>query len=126
MNEFQKFCQEIQWAVIAAANGEIIQYQDRSGVWLDKPLSGFVHGRKYRVKPKTIIIAGHEVTAPSRDPLLFKQKYFLPNTSLERGYSEAYWCGEPRHIRFLQQGLVHLTKEAAQEHAKALVSLTTE
>ena len=126
MNEFQEFCAEIQFVVNAAAMGEVIQYQDNDGVWLDKPSYGFIPSRKYRVKPKKIIIAGIEVPAPSREPLNNKQRYFLPNISVERGYTDCYWNSEPRHMRFLNKGLVHTTIEAAQAHAKALISITSE
>jgi len=70
MNEFQKFCEEIRLVVIAAAKGEVIQYQDNNGEWLDKPSYGFIPSRKYRIKPKTINIAGFEIPAPETEPLM--------------------------------------------------------
>lgn len=125
MNEFQKFCQEIQCVVIAAANGDVIQYQDNDGAWLDKPSYGFIPSRKYRVKPKTINIAGFEVKAPETEPLMQRQRYFIPNTALARGYDDRYWLNAPRDTRLLNSGLVHKTKEAALAHTKALLSLTS-
>lgn len=125
MNEFQKFCQEIQWVVIAAAKGEVIQYQDSNGEWFDKPSYGFIPSRKYRVKPKTINIAGFEIPSPETEPLMPRDRYFVPNTALERGYDYKYWVNAPRDMRVLKNGLVHRTKDAAVAHTKALLSLTS-
>ena len=125
MNAFQEFCKEIQCAVIAAANGEVIQYQDNDGKWLDKPSYGFIPSRKYRVKPKTINIAGIEVPAPEVNPLMQRERYFIPNTALARGYDDRYWINAPRDVRVLNHGLVHKTKEAAIAHTEALLSITS-
>ena len=78
----------------------------------------------YRREPRTIRIGKIEIPEPVREPLN-GEKYFMP----------AIYCGEARTHRFpwkdgyadkrlLKQGMVYLTEEAAQEHAKALIALT--
>jgi hypothetical protein len=124
MNEFQKFCQEIQWVVIAAAKGDDIQYLDQDGQWKDKPPHGFTPKRTYRVKPKTINIGSIEVPSPAIDKCEIYKRYYVPNMLVDRKYSICVWSNKKRDFDFLRNGMVHATKEGAVKHADALISLT--
>ena len=79
----------------------------------------------YRRKPRTIRIGKIEIPEPVREPLQNGEQYFVP----------AIYCGDECAHRFswkdgsmdkrlLNQGMVHLTNEAALAHAKALIALT--
>lgn len=77
---------------------------------------------KYRRKPKTILINGYEVpepirVAPEDNTLVYS---FTLDTMFEFRYFKGYSC-EDR----LSLGIYHLTPEAAELHAKALLSFTT-
>jgi len=75
----------------------------------------------YRRKLKTILINGIEVpeplrVAPSKGTQIWYVGVELANHST--------WEGYPHQYNNLQNGGIHLTKEAAELHAKALRSFT--
>lgn len=83
---------------------------------------------RYRRKPKTILINGYEVPEPIRNlPDLGKsgisETVWIP--SLTEIPSFALGVGNSYTRVFFDRGLCHLTKEAAELHAKALLSFTT-
>ena len=90
------------------------------------PVSFYSH-MEYRLKPeppKTIRIGEYDVPEPVREPLENGAACWYPklsNIDLIDGY---IWCNDDTDVRMLSNGLIHLTKEAAVIHAKALLSLT--
>ena len=78
--------------------------------------------RKYRRKPKVILINGHEVPEPCRTPLKDKEEYWA--LSLARGTTRLRWLDDDIDTCYLNNGFVHLTKEAAEKHFNALKSFT--
>ena len=78
--------------------------------------------RKYRRKPKTILINGHEVPEPHRTPLKNGEVYWT--LSLVRGTTSAHWQDDGIDSHYLENGFIHLTKEAAEKHFNALKSFT--
>ena len=77
---------------------------------------------KYRRKPKTILINGHEVPEPHRTPLKDGEEYWA--LSLIRGATSAHWQDDGIDNHYLKNGFIHLTKEAAEKHFNALKSFT--
>ena len=78
--------------------------------------------RKYRRKPKVILINGHEVPEPCREPLRSGQKFCSMNPFA--GPQWFTWDGSKEDFHALKNGFVHLTKEAAGKHFNALKSFT--
>ena len=78
--------------------------------------------RKYRRKPKVILINGHEVPEPHRTPLKDGEVYWA--LSLVRGTTSAQWQDDGIDNHYLENGFIHLTKEAAEKHFNALKSFT--
>jgi hypothetical protein len=80
----------------------------------------------FRVVPKTININGHEVPEPVREPPKLGQKYYVASTSHfhvgQRNGGE--WDDDSTDNEWLNMGLIHLTPEAAEAHATALLSFT--
>ena len=74
--------------------------------------------------PKTIRIGEYDVPEPVREPLEDGKEYWITNFSLEELAYSFKWYGVKFDNRLLKNGLIHLTKEAAAIHAKALLSLT--
>lgn len=102
--------------------------QNDSCVWkaIHLPLRFYSH-MEYRLKPeppKTIRIGKYDVPEPVREPLECGQVYFIPDLVELRFVQEFSWQGHVSDKLFLRCGLIHLTKEAAVIHAKALISLT--
>lgn len=79
---------------------------------------------KYRRKQKTININGFEVPEPVREPLLKETYYCVTNILVIPGSTQYKWSGDSMDYRFLERGLIHLTQEDAELHAKALLSFT--
>ena len=80
--------------------------------------------RKYRRKPKVILINGHEVPEPCRTPLKDGVFYWVPD--IFSGAINRRWRDDGIDTRYLENGFVHLTKEAAEKHFDALKSFTAQ
>ena len=78
---------------------------------------------KFRRKPKTININGFEVPEPFRGRLELKQKYWVIAVSSRCALFNS-WCASDLERYWMAAGLIHLTKEAAELHRKALLSFT--
>jgi hypothetical protein len=80
----------------------------------------------YRRKPKTININGFEVPQPVREPFLnnWEIYYVTDISNVKDGYLNSRWTNDLSDHSRLKAGLIHLTKEAAALHSKALLSFT--
>ena len=117
----------------ALADGKIIQYLCADGNWIDKDdeddvlrliLAG-VQPRFLRIKPATIKINGFEVPEPMRVEPQFHSVYWTPYVySLNELACAWTWIGSESEKERLRKGICHTTKEAAEAHAKALLSFT--
>jgi hypothetical protein len=76
-------------------------------------------------KVKTIKIGEFEVPEPLREAPGEGTRYHCPDLQLPNKTEEHGWEGDKYDLYLLQRGLVHLTKEAAELHARALLSFTT-
>ena len=79
----------------------------------------------YRRKPETIKIGDIEIDAPYRGEMKSGDWYFYPNSLVNEYYLPGQWTCRSVDERMMQLGFVHLTKEAAIKHAKALIALTS-
>ena len=80
---------------------------------------------KYRRKPRTIRIGEIDIPEPVREPLQNGEQYFVPAIYCGDACTQRFpWKDGYADKRLLKQGMVYLTEEAAQEHAKALLALT--
>ena len=80
---------------------------------------------KYRRKQKIININSFEVPEPVREPLLDGQIYYTPSLlGIKHSGNCMKWRGSNIENILLKNGLIHLTPEAAELHAKALLSFT--
>lgn len=84
---------------------------------------------EYRRKTKTIHINGIEVPEPCREPLEGVTHYYMPDLmesadGFNGGWNRSAWDDDEEDHARLKAGIVHLTKEAAEMHAKALLSFT--
>lgn len=100
--------------------GGIAWWQDcvRPPIW-DKRI-------KYRRKPcSTININGYEVPEPLRTEPYYGKTVYFPSLSKQDmvGSDEFFEDRFYRHL--LKSGLLHSTREAAEIHAKALLSFTS-
>ena len=80
--------------------------------------------RKYRRKPKVILINGHEVPEPCRAPFKIGEMYWT--LSLTNGVTNLLWLDDDIDTCYLENGFIHLTKEAAEKHFEAIKSFTAQ
>ncbi|MEM7927246.1 hypothetical protein Q4R04_15760 [Morganella morganii] len=78
--------------------------------------------REYRLKPSFIDINGHQVPEPVREPLEDDQEYWIAD--IRYAVSVFNWEDNDADNRWLERGIIHLTKEAAEAHSVALLSFT--
>jgi hypothetical protein len=83
-----------------------------------------IEAQHLRVKTPAVLINGIEVPAPERTAPARNTTYHYPAPWNEDAYSTTSWDNHPADKRALARGLVHLTKEAAAIHGKALTSFT--
>lgn len=79
---------------------------------------------KFRIKPKTIRIGEYDVPEPMRKEPEEDAEFFLPTLLFTKKHIVCCWVGYPEQREQLAAGLCHSTAEAAELHAKALISLT--
>ena len=112
--------------IIAWANGENIQcWNNELQAWRDLCQPSFNSDVKFRVKPKTISINGIEVPAPEQQELSEGTRYYVPCLEAGDWINWYEWSGALIDKRVLGLGIIHLTREAAEQHAKALLSFTS-
>jgi len=104
---------------------ELWEMQNCMGEWVvlsNNP--GWCHHIDYRRKPRTININGFEIPEPVRWRLCDGDQYFIPDPTCRNLFHYIFWDGCMTDIHRLKCGLIHLTRDAATKHAKALLSFT--
>jgi len=91
---------------------------------LSDSLPCFHENMDFRLKQKTININGYKVPEPERVAPRYGDKYFKPSDYNKKGYACHVWCNDQDDFRALENGVVHLTPEAAITHGKAIYSFT--
>ena len=90
--------------------------------WSEMCNEVFFDNDEYRLKPRFIDINGHQVTEPVREPLEDDQEYWIAD--IRYAVSVFNWENNDADNRWLERGIIHLTKEAAEAHSAALLSFT--
>lgn len=123
--KFQEWCKEILPIIQAGAQGEEIEYTNptiSNNPWLKKEAGGMEGAFIYRIKPRTV--NGFEVANAVRYLLEEDQIYFIPSMTSSSWYDSFYWDDDNTNcLNHLDRGIIHLTKEAAVAHAKAMVGI---
>lgn len=77
----------------------------------------------FRLKPRTITVNGREIVAGSAVEPERGITYYLPVPHQEGMYGWETWTNNDFDRRTFSRGLVHLTKENAIAHAKAMLGI---
>lgn len=75
--------------------------------------------------PKTIRIGKYEVAEPLREAPAEATLCYITLTIPVNSCNYLFYTKGTLHEEYLQRGLLHLTKEAAELHTKALLAFTT-
>lgn len=78
---------------------------------------------EFRLKPRTITVNGREIVEGETVQPEHGKTYYMPITHTEEMYGWETWKSQDWHICVFQRGLVHLTKENAIAHAKAMLGI---
>ena len=108
-------------------NSLVVQYLygDRIDYWLDVSSPEWNESTVYRFKPKTIRIGSADVLEPCRVAPSDGTKYWIPSITRECLIVDDTWYGSSFDETVLSRGLLHLTREGATQHAKALLNLSS-
>lgn len=102
-------------------------YSTKEQAWINLSQACIWHPSvQYRRKPKTININGFDVPEPCKDKTKIGRftRYWVVNLSNGHLVLGCSWDNDETDNIRLQNGLIHLTEEAALCHAKALLSFT--
>ena len=98
--------------VVEVADGDVWHTCKGEPTWLAKC---------YRIKPRTIRIGEIDVPEPVREPLNVGETYYIVQATAGTFSMEFTWASDSVDKSLLSRGLIHLTSEAAELHAKALI-----
>lgn len=112
---------KVKRAYYADPENVVVEYNSPLfGRWMECVGEPAWDAEEYRIKPKTIRIGDIDVPEPVRVALVDGEKYFL--ASFAHGEAVSFhWADSVTDRKFLANGAIHLTKEAAELHAKALI-----
>ncbi|EMJ6797683.1 hypothetical protein RGI81_003612 [Morganella morganii] len=91
--------------------------------WSEMCNEVFFDNDEYRLKPNFIDINGHQVPEPVRESPDNNDLLWIADITQPHA-QKLIWTHHPSDILMLERGILHLTKEAAEAHAAALLSFT--
>lgn len=94
------------------------------GNWIEDRHPFWEESETYRLKPKMIKVGEHEFPEPMRVEPEYGSDYYVVGILSHRYISFEIWRCSPAEKWWLSRGLCHLTIEAAEAHARALIALT--
>lgn len=112
---------ELKRAYYADPENVRVEVRTPDGVWrqcVNEPAWQYF---EYRIRPCTIRIGDIDVPEPVREALKDGTQYFTAAIDLDDFYNVYTWYSDLADAGMLKAGIVHLTKEAAIAHAKALI-----
>lgn len=120
----------------AIADGKQVQWRPKEGQWRvpDDPSQTLAEisdrafpPDRYRVKPCIVTINGIDVPEPLREAPVVGDLVYWPElgSGNDEPTARGNYFNNSAYERLLTAGLLHLTREAAETHARALLSFTT-
>lgn len=113
----------VQWA---QDTSQKVWTLDGGGSWLLTSIPVWFTDQEYHIgptPPKTMrTLGGLEYPAPETEAPETDTRVYLPALYCDGHYTNARWDNSPEDNKYLQAGLVHLTKEAAEAHARAILA----
>lgn len=131
MKTEHKYAQVLRWI----ADGETVEVKRNRGEWVSLPseisnriLRSIADGNcvstsEFRLKPRAIAVNGREIVPGEKVDLKKGDGYFIPNLRDPEFYGCSTWDSHAEDLRLLELGLIHLNKENAIAHAKAMLGI---
>tara|TARA_R110000851_G_scaffold129651_1_gene262719 strand:- start:7533 stop:7910 length:378 start_codon:yes stop_codon:yes gene_type:complete len=101
--------------------GAGLLYNESTSGSIDATSISLSNSGRYTLAPRTHKVNGIEVPAPLTEPPALGTTYFIASPLCDVYFNFTYWDGYKIDMRYLNRGLVHLTKEAAVQNAKAMI-----
>ena len=124
----QEWAIQLLPVIKAMAEGKQVMYKSNistSAEWLilNKPV---VDGNNYDYKAdiEVIKVNGFEVPKPVSKKLPDHTPYWYVDINDRELVNRAHWVGIADDLRYLERRLIHLDKESAVLHAKAMLGIT--
>lgn len=119
--------------VPALLQGKDIQYNHNEFGWSNLDPSSFylIHvlnkNMQFRLTPEDSIITikGISFTKPYKGDIDYGTLYYIPDVTQHNLFWESEWTDTLVDAERMYRGVLHLSKESAIEHAKALIKLST-
>lgn len=117
----------------ALTNNQDVEYRNCMGEWCDLNLNTScirllinksVLFRIKLEKQETITVGDVSFPKPYQGEMLYKQEYYYPIMDYTSLFGSNTWECDRADLSLMKKGLVHLTKENAIAHAKALIKLS--
>ena len=125
LGEFETiYRDEYPLVVLVSGAGGGLSMHMRDGSYNEKPDNPKNIIGMWSDPPKTIRIGEYDVPEPVREPLEKDTEYWIASFLLTELADNFKWDSDKFDNLVLKNGLIHLTKEAAVIHTKALMSLT--
>lgn len=121
-------------ALIAHLQGEKVECKAIDSKWSDfVECFGYISmgklrdfgdaGWEFRLAPRTITVNGREVPEPVKGKPIRNSDYYCVCLDGNELFCISSWTDHEVDVLRLQRGLIHLTKEAAIAHAKAMLGV---
>ena len=124
LNNFESIYRDEYPLVVIVAGGGINMHMRDGSYYKKEPDNCKDIIGMWSDPPKTIRIGEYDVPEPVREPLEDDKEYWGVDPTAEELALKYKWRNTLFCNLRLRRGLIHLTKEAAVIHAKALLSLT--
>ena len=123
LGEFETIYRD-EYPLVVLVSGAGLNMHMRDGSYNEKPDNPKDIIGMWSDPPKTIRIGEYDVPEPVREPLEDDKEYWGVDPMAEELAWKYKWNNALFCNLMFRRGLIHLTKEAAVIHAKALLSLT--
>ena len=114
-------------AYVPEAANEMIVCLIGGDIFLFQKNGAFVHSQfqdqtdLFMAPPPMRSINGYEYPEPVREPLEVGQSYWVVDPYAKLTVTSMKWIGGSEDMRLSQRSLIHLTREAAEAHARAII-----
>ena len=78
----------------------------------------------FRLAQEMVTIGDVSFPKPESEPLKYDEEYWVADPAANNYVSASQWSDKLDELVLLRSGLIHLTRENAIEHAKALIKLS--
>jgi hypothetical protein len=103
----------------AMADGKVVEIHEADTGWERVESLHFYEDMEYRIRD-FMDVNGFNVPVPETIAPIKGSAYYIPSVYTFEWYTVDFWQGTESNFRHLDRGILHLSKEGAVKHAKAM------